>query len=62
MQQEFMTFGFVAVKINPILRQVNTKVSGRFITSFFRKALPFTYVLVLAYQSTQNNGTEDNNI
>jgi hypothetical protein len=60
MQQEFMRFDFVAVKRNPIFRQVSAKASGRFITSFFRQALRFTYVLVPAYQSTQNHGPEVN--
>jgi len=62
MQQEFMKFDFVAVKINPISRQVSTNSSGRYSISVFLQALRFTYVLVPAYQTTQNHGPEDNNI
>jgi len=57
-----MRLDFVAVRIKPIFRQVSTNASGRYSTSVFRQALRFTYVLVPAYQSTQNHGPEDNNI
>jgi hypothetical protein len=62
MQQEFMRFDLVAVRIKPIFRQASINASGRYSTSVFRQAFRFTYVLVPAYQSKKKHGPEDNNI